>query len=364
MKFLPSSFETIFFEKKQNQIELEMFSKIIDFSQYRDIRYHYFHIYNPNEPHNFSTDLTQFPGLQNSFFIEDFLRVHADFIHKNLEKWYYSFYISIVYLISIVLLKNFMKNRPALEMRSVLIAWNIALAIFSILGTIRCLPEFVHVLYHHGLRHSYSKSTYYYDYRVNSWYLLFTLSKAVELLDTAFVLLRKKPLIALHWVHHVLTLNYSWFVFSDAPATARWMGTMNFVVHSLMYTYYAIKVAGFYVPKRISLTITTLQITQMFIGLYVNYKALQLKLLGLPCDASLSVVLTGVTLYGLFAILFINFFIWTYVIKRSRDKIQSAVKRFRQEKTLTTLDDNANNNHINDSNDTKRTLKFVAKKVQ
>lgn len=169
------------------------------------------------------------------------------------------------------------------------------------------------------------------DYRVSAWYILFTLSKAVELLDTGFVLLRKKPLIVLHWIHHLLTLNFSWFVFSNAPATARWMVTMNFFIHTFMYAYYAFKVAGYHIPKRISLCITISQILQMFIGLIVNYKALQLKLLGLPCDGSFPVLITAVTLYGLFAILFVNFFIWTYIIKRSGKNIRNAMKHFTSE---------------------------------
>lgn len=130
-----------------------------------------------------------------------------------------------------------------------------------------------------------------------------------------------------------------------------------------MYTYYAIKVAGYYVPRKISLTITTLQITQMFVGLFVNYKALQTKLNGLPCDVSLSVVLTGVILYGLFAILFINFFIWTYIIKRSRNKIQSAVKHIRNELNNNDNLRNDNNKKINENSATNA-VQFVVKKVQ
>ena len=131
---------------------------------------------------------------------------------------------------------------------------------------------------------------------------------------------------------------------------------MNFFVHSLMYTYYAVKVANFHVPRAISLSITTLQIAQMFVGLFVNYRALQLKLLGLPCDASLSVVAIGFTLYGLFAILFINFFIYTYVIRRSGKAIQSAVKQLVPE-----MNGNAK---MNGAATNGMPYKFIAKKVQ
>jgi elongation of very long chain fatty acids protein 6 len=44
-----------------------------------------------------------------------------------------------------------------------------------------------------------------------------------ELGDTAFIVLRKQKLINLHWIHHVLTLCYCFFVFADQPGTARWM---------------------------------------------------------------------------------------------------------------------------------------------
>lgn len=131
-----------------------------------------------------------------------------------------------------------------------------------------------------------------------------------------FIVLRKSKLIVLHWVHHVLTLCFSWFVFSDVPATARWMVNMNFFVHSLMYSYYALKAMKFSIPKQVNLTITTLQIAQMFVGLYINYQCLKMKLLGEPVDLSYSVSVTGFVLYGLFAILFLNFFVRTYIFTK------------------------------------------------
>ena len=151
--------------------------------------------------------------------------------------------------------------------------------------------------------------------RVSVWYLFFTVSKAVELVDTLFIVLRKSKLIHLHWIHHVLTLCFSWFAFVDVPGTARWMVTMNFAIHSMMYTYYALKAVNVHIPKRVSISITTLQVLQMFGGLYINYQCLKFKLLGFPVDISYSTATFSFTLYSIFAILFLNFFIRTYVLR-------------------------------------------------
>lgn len=134
---------------------------MFDYSNFKDVRYSDFHIYTPGKVHNFSTELDRFPGLANSFWFEEKLRVNAEYIHANLWRWYYSFYISIGYLVAIVALRTWMANRQPYNLKGALIAWNAALAIFSIVGTIRCMPEFVHVLYNNGLKHSYSQSTYY-----------------------------------------------------------------------------------------------------------------------------------------------------------------------------------------------------------
>ena len=54
-----------------------------------------------------------------------------------------------------------MHNRQAFNLRKLLMLWNLFLAIFSILGTYRCLPEFIHIIQTDGIRASYTKSTYY-----------------------------------------------------------------------------------------------------------------------------------------------------------------------------------------------------------
>lgn len=42
------------------------------------------------------------------------------------------------------------------------------------------------------------------------WSTMFVLSKVPELGDTLFIVLRKQPLIFLHWYHHATVLVYSW----------------------------------------------------------------------------------------------------------------------------------------------------------
>lgn len=124
-------------------------------SEYKDIRYHDFHILIPGRSHRFK-------DVPDPMLIEDFLRKHADLIHQNLYRWYYSFYISFAYLITIWLLKNWMKKREPFRMRSLLITWNILLSIFSLIGSYRVLPEFISVLYDHGFLYSISRSSYYF----------------------------------------------------------------------------------------------------------------------------------------------------------------------------------------------------------
>ena len=44
--------------------------------------------------------------------------------------------------------------------------------------------------------------------------------------------------------HHITVLGYTWFTYESYDATSRWFMVMNYLVHSLMYTYYGLKVSG------------------------------------------------------------------------------------------------------------------------
>ena len=278
-----------------------------------DVRYNNFYLMNTSL--KWTTSWDQFPGIPIVLPFERFIMSYKHKPHIMMANyWHYSVYISAVYVLIIFGLKNWMIDRKPFGLRKPLAVWSSLLALFSVVGTIRCLPEFIHILSHKGFIASFTQSTYYLDIRLNVWYLIFVLSKAVELGDTIFIVLRKQKLHQLHWIHHVLTLCFSWFVFPDVPATARWMVNMNFLIHSFMYCYYALKALRFQIPKPFAVTITTGQIIQMMFGFWINLYSFQLKITGKPCDCSLAVASTGLLLYSLFFILFINFFFKTYIL--------------------------------------------------
>ncbi|KAH9395196.1 hypothetical protein TYRP_020955 [Tyrophagus putrescentiae] len=293
------------------------------FSLPADKRFHSFVVDIPTDNYNWSTDWAAFPGIPRHLP----RGAHGHHIMRlSNQHWDLSIYLSVAYVLLTFGLKAAMSLREkGFDLQRPLIAWNFLLAAFSFFGAVRCLPEFAHVLANDGFVASYTQNTYVKDIRVNSWYLFFTLSKAPELIDTLFIVLRKRRLINLHWIHHTLTLIYSWFVFGDMPSTARWMVNMNLVIHSMMYAYYALAAMRIRLPKQVNITITTLQIAQMFAGLYVNADSLRRKLTGLPADLSVASALAGFSLYFLFFALFVNFFIRTYLIPTSTKVVKSAV---------------------------------------
>jgi len=109
-------------------------------------------------------------------------------------------------------------------------------------------------------------------YTTYRWIYYFNFSKVFEFLDTAFIVLRKKPLIFLHYYHHVATMLYCWWGIIVMPfvnCTGWIFALMNLIVHSVMYTYYALTALGYRPSWNVFVTI--IQIAQMFGGIYVLY---------------------------------------------------------------------------------------------
>ncbi|VDK64601.1 unnamed protein product [Cylicostephanus goldi] len=101
---------------------------------------------------------------------------------------------------------------------------------------------------------------------------------------------------------------------------------MNYFVHSIMYTYYAIVSTGIRLPKRLSMTVTALQTTQMLIGVAISVYVLYLKLNGAVCQQSFDNLAICFAIYASFLILFSKFFNSAYLVKKKQQQQPKPVK--------------------------------------
>lgn len=240
------------------------------------------------------------------------------------SNWINGFYYCGLYLLIIFTIKYYMQNRPRFNLRKILVMWNTMLATFSIIGATRTLPELIHVVSNYGIYHSVCVPSFIESDRVAGfWTWMFALSKLPELGDTVFVVLRKQPLIFLHWYHHITVLLYTWYAYKEYTSSARWFIVMNYCVHSLMYSYYALRAMGFFPPKFIMMLITSLQITQMIIGCLVNYWSYQYLKAGQSCHISLLNIQLSTCMYFSYFVLFGRFFYKSYMSPSGKKKPSS-----------------------------------------
>lgn len=232
------------------------------------------------------------------------------------ENFHLPFLFGIVfYLSGLYFGQKIMANREPIKAKTVLILWNSGLAIFSILGFARVFPEFFYTFNKYGFQYTICNNSFLQNKPVAAWIYYFVLSKTPELVDTFFLVLKKQKLIFLHVYHHSTVLIFSWFMYSNEIAASRWYCTMNFGVHSIMYTYYALKAFPnlIYIPKWVSMMITTAQTLQMVFGTYVVIAAFYAKLSGQECASNTIMSIFGLVIYVSYLILFSHFFYKAYL---------------------------------------------------
>ncbi|KAJ3301833.1 hypothetical protein HDV03_000300 [Kappamyces sp. JEL0829] len=166
----------------------------------------------------------------------------------------------------------------------------------------------------HGIFHAICDPTMGFNNHLNWLYYLNYLTKFWELEDTVFMALKKKPLPFLHVYHHSATFVLTWAQLAGRTAV-QWVPiTFNLFVHVIMYYYYAETSRGkrFWWKKHL----TTLQIIQfvvdlVFIGTSL-YFALQTPK---ACQMEDWAGYLGMGLISSYLLLFVDFFLRTYVSK-------------------------------------------------
>lgn len=205
---------------------------------------------------------TSFSDVWN--FIINFNGEHQPLIHD------YPFIIPAItipcYLAFVYFGPKLMKNRKPFELRRLLQLWNLFLAVLSAYMFFGLFQPMLNLVLRVDLYHLVclpEKDLLYGSPFCMIW--IFCLSKFIELIDTVFLVLRKREVEFLHWYHHTTVLIYTWYSLVIIASVGSIFGCINSFVHTFMYFYFFLTSCG-YRPSWGKL-ITIMQITQMLLGI-------------------------------------------------------------------------------------------------
>ncbi|XP_075466784.1 very long chain fatty acid elongase 3 isoform X1 [Ascaphus truei] len=235
------------------------------------------------------------------------------------ENWNKSIFFSLLYAALIFGGQHVMKERRRFELRKPLVLWSLTLAVFSIIGAIRTSWYLGNILSARGFQQSVCDRGFYNGPVTKFWAYAFVLSKVPELGDTLFIVLRKQRLIFLHWYHHITVLLYTWYTYKDTVAGGGWFMTMNFTVHSFMYSYYTLRAAGIHLPRLCAMFITITQILQMVMGTLVNVLVYNWMQDG-TCLSTMENIMWSSLMYTSYLVLFCSFFYKAYFTGPAKTK--------------------------------------------
>lgn len=226
----------------------------------------------------------------------------------------------VVYLVGIFAGLQYMKNVPYKNRFAGQLAyWNAFLCLFSTLGALRTVPHLLNLIATTTFEETVCTPPDV-EWGVGAtglWVQLFILSKIPELWDTFYIVVRQRPLIFLHWYHHVTVLLYCWHAYSTEASQALYFVAMNYTVHAIMYGYYCLKALKIEPPIP-DKAITTIQILQMIVGTFVQCSSMYFysKDGGESCKVDYSNLVAGAMMYGSYFCLFFHFAINRFILKK------------------------------------------------
>uniref|UniRef100_A0A0K0FZE2 Elongation of very long chain fatty acids protein n=1 Tax=Strongyloides venezuelensis TaxID=75913 RepID=A0A0K0FZE2_STRVS len=179
-------------------------------------------------------DISLFISLNKVAFEPIFNFKHA---HELLQKWLDFFpYLAIGYIILVFGGQKIMKKRDPFDLKYLVAMWNLSFSVYSLISAYFLLPNILEIYKNKGVLSLYCKNDDYYTNQTTGyWIYLFAISKTYELGDTLFLVLRKKPVIFMHWYHHILTNYIAVLSYVRLTAWPRLSVFLNLSVHGIMY---------------------------------------------------------------------------------------------------------------------------------
>ncbi|GMR60423.1 hypothetical protein PMAYCL1PPCAC_30618, partial [Pristionchus mayeri] len=189
----------------------------------------------------------------------------------------FTFQASFLYLITIFSIKQWMSTRERFTLKYPVATWNLFIAALSGVCAAAMSPEFFGNIYHKGFGGSVC-DTQQETFSGNQGRALFLLliARLPEFIDTFFIVLKKQPLLFIHYFHHAFTLCMTWGTYSYFAPGSRHAIYVNSLIHTVMYSYYFLTSLNVRPPPFVARSITIGQIVQFF---YIFYTLVHLTVL-------------------------------------------------------------------------------------
>ncbi|KAL8711743.1 MAG: hypothetical protein Q9220_003914 [cf. Caloplaca sp. 1 TL-2023] len=215
--------------------------------------------------------------------------------------------------------REFMKNRKAFKLNGLFMIHNLYLTVASAIMLALFMEQLIPTIWRRGTFFAICDHRGGWTRELVVLYYMNYLTKYVELIDTIFLVLKKKPLTFLHTYHHGATalLCYTQMI---GLTSVSWVPiTLNLLVHVVMYWYYFQSARGVRIWWKE--WITRLQIAQFVIDLGFVYFASytyfsstyfpHLPTMG-RCAGEEFAAFAGMGILSSYLLLFISFYLATY----------------------------------------------------
>ncbi|KAF2140145.1 uncharacterized protein K452DRAFT_309934 [Aplosporella prunicola CBS 121167] len=250
----------------------------------------------------------------------------------------------IAYYIIILGGREVMRNRPAFKLNGPFKIHNFYLTAISFILLTLFLEQLIPEIVRNGIFHAICDHEGGWTDKLVILYYLNYLTKFLELIDTCFLFLKKKPLTFLHTYHHGATalLCYTQLIGNTAVS---WVPiTLNLMVHVVMYWYYFQSARGIRIWWKQYITI--MQIIQFVLDLGFVYFASYTYFTSVyfpwmpnagKCAGEEFAAFSGMAILSSYLVLFILFYFATYKkpAPKGRSRAKSALVEMKDEKVPT-----------------------------
>lgn len=239
---------------------------------------------------------------------------------KAQENWWIPVVAVALYILMFTVGPVIMKDRKPFSLKTTLAAWNLMLSLFSFAGALRTVPHLLWLIANLPLNSTICQppATEWGVGATGFWVQMFIFSKIPELGDTVFLVLKKKPVIFLHWYHHITVLLYCWHAYTTEASQALYFVAMNYSVHAIMYGYYFLTATNLRPKWMPAWPITAAQLSQMVVGITIQVWSMVLYNNGVTCQLDFGNLVAGAIMYGSYFGLFLEFAIKRYVLPKKK----------------------------------------------